>query len=312
MYDFLKTQTDNIYPELTRDATYVQQWEQMLTGQYGLYDPTSSQTPKLLQFIRNAGFTFNPYDLAYWVTQYIYLKLNKNTFVYIQETLLPYNSHYWILNEAELGVNTFLGPSESPSQRSTVTIHVLNYDYVMDDKTKAEILFLISIWGMCGITYDIDYGHHPSDFGLIQNLGSTYKGDPRTIGIYCLQYDPNAVLKVYGLTNPYAISKLVNIQIAPASGTFYTSNVIHFTVQGNYLFGYTQDITALCSYATTTPDTLQQGEPLNQFECIDTGAGQVIASYWYFTSTANITIDPYVTTNWILNVSQLDIDTTLG
>ncbi len=314
LYKYLDEQANNMFPEnlvIPSDGN-VQSWELMLTGTYNLFDPNSSATPKILQFIRNAGFSFNPYDLAYWVSQYIWLKLAKHTYVYIEETLIPYNNHYWILNESQLGVNTFLGPTGNPRKRSTAIIHVLNYDYIIDPKTTSEILFLLGIWGMCGITYEIDYGHHPADFGLTQNLGNTYKGDPRTIGIYCLQYDTSAVLKAYGLSNPYAPSKLLGIQISPASGTFYTSNTLHFSVQGQYQLGYTQDITALCSYSSTTLTTLEQLTPENVFECIGEGPGQVTAAYWYFTSISNITIEPFVTTNWILNVSQLDTDTTLA
>ena len=314
LYVHLNQQTNNLFPEdlaVPSDGN-VQQWEYMLTGTYNLFNPNSSRTPDILQFIRNAGFSFNPYDLAYWVSQYIWLKLSKNTYVYIQESLIPYNKNYWILNESKLGVNTYLGPGGNLFNRLKVIIHVLNYSYVIDDRTKSEILFLLKIWGMCGITYEIDYGRHPSDFGLTQDLQDTYKGDPRTIGVYCLQYNTNAVRQVYGLSNPYAPSKLLSIQIIPASGTFYVSNNIHFIVQGVYELGYTRDITNECKFLTSTPDTLQQMSLQNVFTCIDPGLGQVTATYWFYSVTSNITIEPFVTTNWILNVSQLGTDTILG
>lgn len=312
VYASLASELDAYFPETTPvGSAYVPEWEQAVTGQYNMFSPTSSFTPLVLQFLRNLNVSLNPYDLAYAITQYIYLRLGVQIFVYVQEFTFPLNQGYWVLNESALDETTVLAPGIAPEDIKRLVIHIFDALSQIPSVVKQEIQFLIYKIIRANTKWSVDYSSTPATYYLIDAIGPTYKGDPRSRGVYCLQYDPNAPENVDGLTNPYLPYKLESIAISPSSGTFELNTNISFDLIGTYQDGFTLDITNLAQWASTTPLILAPTSIKNVFEAIAVGSGQIKATYAGLITYANITID-LNPDDWILNTSLLGTNTTLA
>lgn len=314
-YAFLNDQTNNIFPETVdpTDIPVLQAWEEMTTGEFDFYPTTTPNIPELVQFIRNAGYSYNPYNLAFWISKYIYLRTGLEIYVYIEEFIMPYNIDYWILGISQLGINTRLAPGYTPTQRKTCIIHVFQLlANPVPQAVKNEITFLLQRWGRLSVNYVVQYGSEPSRFGLTEDLGNTYNGDPRSVGIVCIRFHNDAVEKTLGLTNPFAPSKLLSIEIIPAIGTYYVSNLLPFEVRAHYLNGYSKYVTREATYENLTPTLFTATSQPNIFLCAAMGLGQIKTMYSIFTATASIQIDNIPTPVWTLGLSRLGIDTILG
>lgn len=312
-YEFLNEQTSNIFPEDVdpSNTQYLQAWQEMVTGQYDFYSSTVPNIPELVQFIRNAGWSGNPYDLAFWVSKYIYLRTGFSIYVYIEEFIIPQGT-FWTMGESELGVNTILAPGFSPAERCTANIIVFDTAHPVPQAVQNELEFLISRWGVAGVTYNFLYGQHPTQYGLIWDIGPTYNGDPRSIALYCIGYFIDAPLKAKGLSNPYRKENLTGIQILPFAGSYFVTNIIPFTVLATYKFGFSLDITTQCNFINNTPLLWSATGNDYTYTCDSDGEAELIATYFEYESPANITILADPTGEWEIGVSELGVFTILG
>jgi len=312
VYTALDNLLDSFFPEtVSTGSAFLSEWEQTVTGQYNQYSPIDSKTPAILQFLRNLNPSLNPFDLSSAISQYIYLRLNLKVFVYVEEFLYKPRAGTWILGTSLLGVDTVLGHGVEPGNVKRLAIHVLDGLLPLPQSIHGEIQHLVYIIIRANTKWDIDYGHVPSDFGLLDNLGNTYKGDPRLGGYYCLQWDPIAVENVNGLTNPYDPGKLISITVFPNSGFVQLGAVISFTCIAYYGRGFSQDVTTKANWRNLTPATLQGTAQKNKYLTIAEGEAQVEARFFglSYTATLTVTLDAIL---WFLNISTLNNNTTLG
>jgi hypothetical protein len=312
VYTALDGLLSSFFPETTpTGSAYLSEWEQTVTGQYNQFSPNSSRTPPLLQFLRNLNPSLNPFELAATVTEFIYLRLGRKDFVYVEEYLYSFLPGTWVLGESQLNVNTFLGKGVLPENIKRLRIHVLDGADPLPGFIHGEIEHLVSIVVRANTNWSVDYGRVPANFNLFDDLGNTYLGDPRLGGYYCLQYDPAAVENLNGLTNPYAPGKLLSIRVTPTDREVEISKLITFNCTGYYERGWSQDITTKVHWNNVTPAKFQATSTKYKFETIQLGEGQMQALYVGLSNTATLQI-VNSSTDWILNVSNLNVDTVLG
>lgn len=311
-YQDLVSFADLPFPQLldSYSAGYLQQWEEAIVGDFAIYSSTDARTPTLLQFLMTLRFSLNPYDLAYAVTQYIYLRMGLQVYVYIEEFLNIYTPGQWILGASTLGTNTLLGSGISPRDEGTFIVHILNTADPIPEEVQSEISGLVAKITIAGARYTIIYGEDPASLNLVEPLDSTYKGDPRTVGVYCLQYDPNAYDNVIGLTNPYTVRNLLSIASAPTGVTVDVDVDVAFNTTAFYKNGWSQDVTYQANYVGQTPDTLEPTLQNNIFHTLDVGTGVILVTYYDKVFTINITVGTPGSA-WILGVSTLGDNTEL-
>lgn len=302
-YQQIKQFFYDLYPESSTNPN----WEIMLNNSINVL-PTAA-APQICKFLRNrrTNTSLNPFDLAFSISEFIYLLTGYQILVYVQESIIN-PSQYWILGVSTIGNNTFLGLSNFNSH--LLAIHIFDLMDHLTDQNKFLIQLFIQRIIRASSYWTVDYNLAPEDFNLILDLGMSYKGDPRLANTYCLQYSPTAVRNCYALTNPYNPYFLTGITLAPNSGNVDLEIPFSVTVTANYDYEsdhFTQDVTHESNIVSTTPSTIAVSA--NIVTPIGLGAGSINASFGGFTVPGNYNV---ITEYWVLNFSTLGSDTVLG
>jgi hypothetical protein len=182
--DVLKN-TLNAFPELSSDQQWMQElWS--ISQTIGIGNGVSY--PELFQFLRNldAHCSFNPFDLAYNVSKFIYLITGKyyavyadeifdaakNTFwVRIMDPNLP--TELWVVGESVLGTSTILGKATE-----------------LETQIQNSIGEFVQRIARYGVPKQVDFLTSFASLGLNTKVQNTYAGDKNLYKTYCIQYNP--------------------------------------------------------------------------------------------------------------------------
>lgn len=213
---------NKIFPESGADG-----WEYFLTGKNRLLYQSATQYGALLQHIYACEINnnTNPYWLAFNISKYIYLWLNKQRFVYIQENVYSL-SNAFIINQNILGQCMFLGSNiDAP-----ITFYILtdNPDGtpMLTADEQAQITLFINQITRSGINFNINYISSSISLGLFY-LGNTYFTDPRQGKSYCIAYNQNVLSEALGYTGNmdyFAVTSITDINLTPSDGAILNTS----------------------------------------------------------------------------------------
>lgn len=240
-YNNLRLEANQVYPELTTDYT---DWINLLFSDVYI-NPQQGQINKVMQLLRNLQIltSMNPFDIATAITSYIYYRTDYAIYVFIQEDKVNFDTA-WILgtDKSILGVNTYLSDGKV---NTNLVINVFDTKQQLNDLFRIELENFINKITRVYFGYTIDYTKTPVDFGLLYDVGMTYKGDPRIIYSYCLCYSQDAFYAVVGLINPIQPAYIKDLIIQPASATVINLPT-KLTVTGIFIDGVMAEVTLSC------------------------------------------------------------------
>lgn len=335
------TSNSTVFSNLYNDISLVYQntlpsggninWELTLNKTSGLISnqPYTDEILEMLYslLVMNTG---NKYDVEYFLSKYIWYRSNETIpcYVYIQEVTAA-NFLFWILGTSLLGSNTFLnGQSLTPYQ---VAVYFIPQNFTtIPVNLQQELTNLVPRILPYGYTYFTFFDKSLSDLGLTQNLGQTYKSDPR-LGEFAIEFVSTNVNQAQAYINPFAPQNLVTLQMFPVSGTnFMARGYYAYTIIGTYLNGMTQDLTNQTVIFSSNTSVLVLNS-LGTLYAVGNGMATLKFSYglkygfntYTVTSLASWILDESAlnyttiltgvpTPTWVLNVGALDSTTTLS
>lgn len=274
--------------------------------------------------------TGNKYDVEFFLSKYVWYRSNETIpcYVYIQEVTAD-NFLFWILGLSYLGSDTFLnGQSLTPYQ---VAVYFIPQNFTtIPTSLQQELTNLVPRILPYGYTYFTFFNKSLSDLGLTQNLGQTYKSDPR-LGEFAIEFISTNVNQAQAYINPFAPQNLVSLQMFPVSGTnFEARNYYSYQIIGTYINGATQDLTSKTVLFSSNTSVLVLNS-LGTLYAVGNGAATMKFSYglkygfntYTVTSLASWILDQSAldyttiltgvpTPTWVLNVGILDYTTTLS
>lgn len=335
------TSNSTVFSNLYSDVSLVYQnilpsggsinWELTLNNTSGLIsNQTYSDTILMMLYSLLVDNSGNKYDVEYFLSKYIWYRSNETIpcYVYIQEVTAE-NFLFWILGTSLLGSNTFLnGQSLTPFQVAVYFIPQ-NFTTIPDD-LQQELTNLVPRILPYGYTYFTYFNKTLADLGLTQNLGQTYKSDPR-LGEFALEFISTNVNQAQAYINPFAPQNLVSLTMVPVSGTNFTArNYYTYEIIGTYLNGMTQDLTNQTVIFSSDTSVLVLSA-LGTLYAVGDGMATLKFSYglkygfntYTVTSLGSWILDESAlnyttiltgvpTPNWVLNTGALDSTTTLS
>ncbi len=330
VFNNLYNDINTVYQNLLPSGANVD-WELTLNNTDGLlsYQTYSNIILEMLYslLVNNTG---NKFDVSLFLSKYIWYRTNKTVqcWVYIKE-VTSVNYFFWILGDSYLGVDTYLNSTSlTPYQVGIYFIPVS--PEVISPSLELELTNLVTRILPYGYTYSTFFNQTLTDLGLTQNIGQTYKSDPR-LGEFALLFVSTDVNQAEGYINPFAPQNLVSIAMFPISGTnFEARSYDNYTIIGTYLNGSTQDLTNQTSIFSSNTSVLVVNS-LGTLYAVANGMATLKFSYGTFfgyntytvTSLATWILDESaldyttilsgtLTPNWVLDSSELDISTTLS
>ena len=277
--------------------------------------------------VDNSG---NKYDVEYFLSKYIWYRSNETIpcYVYIQEVTAA-NFLFWILGVSLLGSNTFLnGQSLTPSQ---VAVYFIPQNFTtIPLALQQELTNLVPRILPYGYTYFTYFNFTLAQLGLTQNLGQTYKSDPR-LGEFAIEFVSTNVNQAQAYINPFAPENLVSLAMFPVSGTnFMARGYYSYTIIGTYTNGQTQDLTNQTVIFSSNTSVLVLNS-LGTLYAVGNGTATLKFTYgivygfntytvsslssWILNESAlNYTtiLTGVPTPNWVLNIGALNTTTTLS
>lgn len=274
--------------------------------------------------------TSNKYDVEFFLSKYVWYRSNETIpcYVYIQEVTID-NFLFWILGTSLLGSNTFLnGQSFTPSQ---VGVYFIPQNFTtIPQNLQQELTNLVPRILPYGYTYFTFFNYTLDQLGLIQNLGQTYKSDPR-LGEFAIEYISTNVNQAQAYINPYSPENLVSLAMFPISGTnFMARSYYSYTIIGTYLNGGTRDLTNKTVIFSSDTSVLVLNS-LGTLYAVGNGIATLKFTYglkygfntytvsslssWILDESAldyTTILTGVPTPNWVLNIGALDTTTTLS
>lgn len=313
------TATSTVFNNLYNDISTVYQntlpsggdinWELTLNNTDGLisYQPYSNIILSMLYslLVDNSG---NKYDVEFFLSKYIWYRSNKTIpcYVYIEEVTAE-NYLFWILGTSYLGSNTFLnGQSFTPYQ---VGVYFIPQNFTtIPPQLQQELTNLVPRILPYGYTYFTFFNYTLTQLGLTQNLGQTYKSDPR-LGEFAIEFISTNVNQAQAYINPFAPENLVSLAMFPVSGTnFMARNYYSYQIIGTYVNGMTQDLTQSTIIFSSNTSVLV----LNALGTLyAVGNGMATLKFTYGLKYGFNTYTVTSLASWILNESALDYTTIL-
>lgn len=275
----LTTFFQTIFPPFANDT----RWEQMLNTGPSWAD--SYDYPLVIQTARNVFLqNTSAYDCSLIISTYIFARLGITTFVYIETT------------------------------PSSIVVHIM--DTSLSDTFVQELtLFIIKLFEpqmIFTIELDVDF----SDNGIILYIGDTYGQDPRLYVAYALQYSNYAVYNAQALVSPFNPLYITRYYILPVSGMYDVGDIFTMSAIVEYNYNgmiFNQDVTNRSTFVSSDPSVIEitLGNTAN---AIGIGSAVVTATFInipFPTLTAPVTYS-VVDVLWVLDVSDLDVDTILA
>lgn len=184
---------NNFYP-----ISAARGWEYFLTGSNRLLYQDVTQYGELLQHIYRLEINndTNPYWLAFNISKYIYLWLNKQKYVYISESIIKDINDAFILNQNTLGNCIITNGGNGSSYLVIVYVCTDGPAITTDEQTQINA-FVRQIM-RAGMAVQVVYTESLSDLGLTIYLGNTYHKDPRQGQTYCIAYNQNVLNEALG------------------------------------------------------------------------------------------------------------------
>lgn len=284
-------------------------WELTLNNTSGLLSNqpyTDIILPMLYSLlVDNSG---NKYDVEYFLSKYIGYRSNETIpcYVYIQEVTAA-NFLFWILGTSLLGSNTFLnGQSLTPYQ---VAVYFIPQNFTtIPPALQQELTNLVPRILPYGYTYFTFFNQTLAQLGLTQNLGQTYKSDPR-LGEFAIEFVSTNVNQAQAYINPFAPQNLVFLVMIPVSGTnFMARGYYSYTIIGTYLNGMTQDLTSQTIIFSSNTSVLVLNA-LGTLYAVGNGTATLKFTYGIVYGFNKYTVTSLA--SWILNESALNYTTIL-
>jgi hypothetical protein len=329
VFSNLYSDTKKVYDNLLPSGGSVN-WEITLNNTSGLLSnqPFSDIILSMLYslLVNNSG---NRYDVSYFLSKYIWYRSNQtiSCYVYIKEVTAD-NYLFWILGESLLGSSTFLNTSSlTPYQ---VGVYFIPQGTTIPLNLQEELSTLVKRVLPYGYTYFSYFNKTLADLGLVEFLPQIYKFDPRLIDFAIGFYSKN-VEQARAYINPVGPGTLVSLSMTPPSGTNFTArNSYNYTITGTYKDGSTRDLTNSTVLFSSDVDVLSV-KSLGVLYAVGNGSATIkfsnglIFGINYYTvsslgtwilnkSALNYTtiLGGSTTPNWVLNLGELGITTTLS
>ena len=195
----MNTIINNFYPD-----SGSQGWEYFLTGSNRLLYQDVTQYGLLLQHIYRCEINndTNPYWLAFNISKYIFLWLNKQKYVYISESIIKDVPDAFIINQNRLGNCMFID-SGNGGVTFLVIVYVCSDGPTITAEEQVQINSFVRQIVRAGMSVNVIYTRSLAQSGLDVNLGNTYHKDPRQNLTYCIQYNQNVLNEALGYSgNP--------------------------------------------------------------------------------------------------------------
>jgi hypothetical protein len=292
----------NIFPPFATSKN----WEQMLNNNYPWQD--SFDYGMVVQILNNMRiYSTNLYDCSFLISWYIYARIGKNHFVYIEETAQPLG---WILGVSRLGVNTILNEPEFPNR---VIVHVLTNLLPTDFIADLNGFITKALPANVSFTLQLDTSFTP--YGLVLHIRDTYEEDPRLYKQFAIRYDKEAVYNATALVSPYNPIFITRYYVLPNSRTFYEPfnyNPVILSAFAVYVYQdltFIQDVTYDSMFSSDNPTVMSLN--FNEMNINTTGVANITATYLDQQDTVTYTAES-AGTPWILGTSTLGVDTYLG
>lgn len=238
----LSTIINNFYPE-----SGSQGWEEFLTGSNRLLYQDVTQYGLLLQHIYRCEINNdnNPYWLAFNISKYIFLWLNKQKYVYISESIIKDVPDAFILNQNRLGNCMFIS-SGNGGVTYLIIIYVCSDGPTITAEEQVQINAFIRQIVRAGMSVQIDYSRSLASLDLTTFLGNTYHQDPRQNLTYCIQYNQDVLNEALGYTGN------------PGESLF---NLLAYTLTVTDNFGNTMELTPSTQSAPIVNNLLLANSP---------------------------------------------------
>lgn len=294
LYEDIQLAYDQIYP---RGGNIY--WEFLLNGTNGVLSGNSNYN-KLMEFTYKLQVqnSCQKYDIEFFTGRYIYYFTGIKTWCFLQEVLPP-------------------GSTEPTGNPYLTILYVVGVSGTFTPTSDQENQIFYFVRKMIPFWFDleINYSSTLAALGLTEDIGLTYKADPRLFLVdYAVQFDTLAVEQAYGFKNPHSVGDLVSIAITPPTGTALTQGVdVPYTVIGTYSDSSTVDLTAVAVKVSsdtsvlnfTNTSTDHRLLPLEVVASVNFSAFYGILSD---TVTYSIVPPPY----WIIGTSRIGISTIIG
>lgn len=291
----------NIFPPFATS----QNWQQMLNNNYPWQD--SFNYGMVVQILNNLRtYSTNLYDCSFVISWYIYARIGKAHFVYIEETA---QSLGWILGVSRLGVNTVLNESEFPNR---VIVHVLTN--LLPTDFIADLNGFITKVLPANVSFTLQLNTSFSPYGLVLHIRDTYEEDPRLYKQFAIKYDKEAVYDAVALVSPYNPAFITRYYVLPNSRTFFEpfSNPVTLSAWAQYTY---EDLTFLqdVTYDTmfSSDNTAVMSLDFNEMTINALGVANITGTYLDQQDTVTYTASGPITP-WILGTNTLGVDTYLG
>ena len=224
----LGTILNGLYPE-----SGIPEWELFLTGNTKLLEQDTTQYNNLIEHIysTNRIDNNNSYFVAWNISKYIYLWLNKQKYVYIGENLIDIEDSF-ILNFNELG-KCYL-TSTPNSHIYDVYIYVLNATDITTAEQTQITSYIRSIV-RAGMRVIVDYTKSITDFSNNTFLGNTYFRDQRQEKSYCIAYNQGILEEALGYAIPVIQNKILDFSLEfdpqlPSQTTINANTIYNITI----------------------------------------------------------------------------------
>lgn len=308
VFSNLYSDINTVYQNLLPSGGNVD-WELTLNNTDGLisYQPYSNVVLEMLYslLVNNSG---NKFDVSFFLSEYIWYRTNETVqcWVYIQE-VTSLNYFFWILGSSLLGVNTYLNSTSlTPYQVGIYFIPVS--PAIISPSLQLELTNLVTRILPYGYTYLTYFDKTLAQLGLVQNIGQTYKSDPR-LGQFAISFVPGDVNQAQAYINPFAPQNLVSLAMYPVSGTnFQARSYNNYQIIGTYLNGNTQDLTSQTSIFSSNTSVLVVSS-LGTLYAVGNGAATLKFSYGLKFGFNSYTVTSLG--SWILDISALNYTTIL-
>ncbi len=183
---------------------YSQDLEYELNSTKGLLSNSvyPTETMRLLNSL--STYQLNTYDMELFVSQYIWYRLGKSCAVYIDDFVVNL-ANCWILGSEQYSIldSTTILQDEPNIVKTKIVWYIFNSS-TFTESFKSELQQLIFNKSRCDLKNDVIFDNNETPpLSNYDNVGYTYKNDPRMLYGKCIQFtgQQNYPLNIVGFLN---------------------------------------------------------------------------------------------------------------